>query len=397
MVAAETAFEWWQRSESSRKRCHNEEPPRDVEGAAWAFVQPRLDPGSHATTSVFGTGVSFIDAAILQCIHNQHATSVIPRGIISATRSRGSSSRLRRQPPVLEILGDHGSGKTWSLMALVARFLVATRRTRFSCSNDGAKENNRHDDDDDDDHEYDLDDECSCGAADTPPPTPQVILFDSNYGVYVVKLARVVRTLLLQEYQSKAEDDKECMTQDDPPDWCSAISDQLEYDLNECLSRFHIVTSDDLAGWVPILESIREHMERTLHTSGPTLLLWDGFLSEPLLLQTDAIKREVVRQLERLLTECSRCLAMTVVSTTTTPSATSEGAAAQQHTRGLTDWEKLVTRRIYLRRIVRRGSATTCSPADEPHHEQETHVATILGSTQQTTIPFSISEAGLPT
>jgi hypothetical protein len=389
MFPTETALEWWQRSERSRRRCHDdnddEEPPRDAVGAAWAFAQPRLEPGRHATTTtVNGTGVSFIDAALLQCIHNQQTTRVIPRVV------------HRRSPPVLEILGDHGSGKTWALLALAARFVVATRQSRFSCNDHGANENTRHDDDDQD---FDLDDEeRSCGTTDTPPPPiPQVILLDSNYGVHVLKLAHAVRTLLLQGYPSNCENDTESMTANDDPPSCSSMSDLLEYDLNECLSRIHIVTSDDLAGWVPILESIREHMERTVHFSGPTLLLWDGFLSEPHLLQTEAIKREVVRQLERLLAECSQSLAMAVVSTTTR--ATSLGAAAARpHGNGLTDWEKLVTRRIHLQRIIdHHTSATTGATADESQHEQETHVATILDSTQQTTIPFVISKAGLPT
>jgi hypothetical protein len=109
-------------------------------------------------------------------------------------------------------------GKTWTLLSLAARFVVATRKTRFA-SNDASREE---------------------ATPSSPPPSspqsqPYVILLDSKFDMTIPKLAYIVRSTLLRE---------------------PGITEHtLEMEIEGCLSRIHLATVDEMMdAWVPILE-----------------------------------------------------------------------------------------------------------------------------------------------
>jgi hypothetical protein len=233
----ETALDWFQRSQRKRAAART---PTDPSSAAWNFVR--------CGTS----GIAPIDAAWKTPSANPNLPIVVVEGTV---------------------------GKTWTLISLAARFVVATRPSRFARS--------RNDDE-------------------TPPSQdehllPQVVLLDSNYDVTIRKIAQVVRATLLRQQGMNNEDD----------------GSLLEQDLECCLGRIHIATVDNLLGWVPVLECLRyklkQHGEEQLPPT-TTLVLWDGLLSESSRSSYDSSqKMEVLRQVSRLLQDCpSIALVVTV-------------------------------------------------------------------------------------
>jgi hypothetical protein len=261
----------------SRRRRAAAATPQDPASAAWAFVRP--------TSAAGGTGIAFLDAAL-----------------------RRRPSRADNALPVVEIRGD--VGKTWTLVSLAARFVVATRPSQFA----------------------ERDESSSWTTA-----LPQVVVLDSKYDVTTSKLAYAVRSTLLRRLSNSSRE-------------------VFERDMEDCLGRIHVATADDIGGWVPLLEALRCSLT-PLESDTPTLVLWDGFLSEPG--QTEASRMEVVRQLDRLVEECS----VLVVTT---------GQTAQP------SWERFVTHRIRLERNLSTDSG----------HE---FLATVHGAR----IPFSISLSGV--
>jgi hypothetical protein len=206
----ETALEWQKRSK--RKRAL-EEIPNSPSSTAWAFFRP----------AVMGTGIAFLDAA------------------------------LRRQTPdqlpVVELTGD--LGKTWSLLTLAARFVVATRPSQF------------------------------VNVTDETASLPRVIVFDSTSDLSTSKLTYVVRSTLLRVSTS----DKE----------------SFQRDMECCLGRLHIASLYGLTESVPILETLRAWLASSA-PEHPTLVLWDGFLDDS---YDESSHAEVIRQLGRVLHDCT--------------------------------------------------------------------------------------------
>jgi hypothetical protein len=309
----ESAYDWWQRS----KRQHScaTASPKDPGTAAWAFCRP--------TSANGGTGIAFVDSA-LRRQRQQHGVATTTAIAVGATTSHCSL-------PVVDIRGDSFTGKTWTVVSLAARFAVATRQSQFP--------------------EVQEDDSLS----------PQVILLCSNYDVTVPKLSYAVRSMLLRKLSSSQVEGTAASQE------CTDPSEVFESDMNDCLSRIHIATAEDLSGWVPVLETIRQQLSQPASTDHPTVLLWDGFLSEPH--QNEAARMEVVRQLERLLLECSILL----ITTTT----------GNSYRRGR-EWDRFVTHRI---RLDRNDTGTTSASGNKQHE----YMATVYGAQ----IPFSISSAGI--
>ena len=338
----ESAFDWWQRSNRARA-VSSAAPPTDPASAAWAFCRP-----ISSSRAAAGTGIAFIDAALLRQQQQQ----------------RMPVSSL----PVIDIRGGESTGKTWTMLSLAARFAVATRPSQF---NDPAISNNNY---------Y----ETENAAENHNVLLPQVIILDSKYDVTIPKLSYAVRSTLLRKMSSSTQQPDD----DDPHNITQQQEDSataFERDMKDCLSRIHVGTIDDgdLAGWVPLLECIRHQLtEATAASEHPTLILWDGFLSEQQQQQSnnsggEAARMEVIRQLERLLLECSDVL---LVTTTT-------GSINQYRPR---EYERLVTHRIRLDRNETSSSSSTVllSSGSSSNHE---YLATVHG----TQIPFSISMAGI--
>jgi hypothetical protein len=215
---------------------------------------------------------------------------------------------LRRQLPdrcpVMDLRGD---GKTWTIVSLAARFVAATRISQFATT--------QHNNDD---------------------PQPQVILLDSTLDVTVEKLAYCVRGTLLRQLESES------------------VCDLFEEDMNDCLSRIHIATHTN--DWVPLLETIRQQLA-PFSSDHPTLILWDGFLQWDD--DSEASRMEIIRQMARLIDECSVVVVLTTMSHRTF------------------DWDRFVTHRIRLQK----NESTS-------GHE---YVATVQGAQ----IPFSITLSGI--
>jgi hypothetical protein len=280
----ETAWEWLQRS--NRERASAETPKNDPSSAAWAFIRS----GS--------SGIAPIDAAWSKVSNNNNGGS--------------SSGSNKNGLPVVSLEGM--VGKTWMLISLAARFVVATTNSKFPPASATQQQSQSQ-------------------SSTSPPSLPQVVILDSTYDVTTSKIANVVRSTLLR--QPGIEE--------------SAIDKDLEC----CLSRIHVATVDDMAGWVPVLEALRCELKNTT-ADHPTLVLWDGFLQD---VGDESGQMEVIRQLTRLLQDCSVALVTTA-----------------RHNRTLDSYQRLVSHRIRLERY----SGKDC-------------VAIVHGAR----IPFSLSLGGI--
>jgi hypothetical protein len=208
--------------------------------------------------------------------------------------------------PVIHLMGD--VAKTWTLLSLAARFVVQTRSSQFSSS-----------------------------SADV---LPQVLLLDSNQEVNASKLAHVVRSTLLRHINTSMADARE--------------ERQFADDLQGCCERIHVARSCHSTDWVPLLECWR-HQLAPWTSDHPTLILWDGFWEH----DDDVARMEIVRQLSRLLEQCSVVL-----------------VTASSIQRNF-EWDRFITQRVRLQRNSLTGG-----------HE---YIATV----QASQIPFSISASGI--
>jgi hypothetical protein len=273
-----------------------------------ALAQVPTDPSSAAwafvrpSSSAGGSNLAFLDTAL----RRQTATD---------------------QLPVIDVRGD--CCKTWTVVTLASRFAVATRPSQFESTVQTTTTTT------------------TTTTIDNDPPAslPQVIVLDSTHDVTTAKLAYTVRSNLLRQSGSSSPAD-------------------FQRDTESCLARIHLATADDVSGWVSLLEALRSKLA-PVSSEYPTLVLWDGFLSEP---HDEAGRMEVIRQLARLVQECS------VLLVTTTN--------RMQH-----DWDKFVTHRIKLDR----NHAAVVSGAVGPNGQQHEYMATVHGSR----IPFSVSLAGI--
>jgi hypothetical protein len=210
---------------------------------------------------------------------------------------------------VIDVRGD--CCKTWTVVSLASRFAVSTRASQFQ----------------------------KPSVTEDATSIPQVFVLDSTHDVTTAKLAYAVRSNLLRQASGSSN----------PGDF--------QKDTDECLARIHVATVDNISGWVSLLEALRCKLS-PLSSEHPTLVLWDGFLSEP---HNEASRMEVIRQLARLVQECSVLLL-----------TTSSGNRKFE-------WDKFVTHRIKLDRN---------HAASVDGHE---FLATVHGAR----IPFSLSLAGI--
>jgi hypothetical protein len=439
----ETALEWWERSQQQKsQRCYcrrnnnndrdaDGQPPNDASVAAYKFCCPT------STDHESGTGISYIDAALT----DPPLTTTTTTTTISEQQDTGDhnirhwdGTQRKTNLPVIDISGDSGTGKTWTLLTLAARFVVRTRSSSLYPPH------------------HIRSGRTVAAEDDTTPPSPQVILFDSKYEVSVSKLAQIVQSMLL----------KIPISDDDVDEKEDAIA-ILENDMVDCLRRIHITTTDDMSGWVPILETLRHSLLSPPPTTHPhhqpqppphpvmmTLILWDDFLSEPILtaaatttttssaaavsstsfssldpiLQQQqqlpkimtgattvtAIRMDVVRQLERLLLECPVFLVTT--TSTANYSGTTTTKRRRRRTIGRECWDRLVTHRIHLEHhhhVSGRTIATVPAVEKNDHDDNDDattnvmelvhhhdYIATVgTGTHHPTSIPFSISNSGI--
>jgi hypothetical protein len=174
IVKTETALDWFNRSQRKRAAA---ETPTDPSSAAWAFLR--------------GT------------------SGITPLDTVWRTPSANSSL------PVVVLEGQ--IGKTWTLLSLAARFVVATRNSSFASSDEESSPPS------------------SLYSNNSDNQQPQAILLDSNFDMTLPKLAYIVRSTLLRESQVNEHN--------------------LDQELEECLSRIHFATVDEINdAWVPILE-----------------------------------------------------------------------------------------------------------------------------------------------
>ena len=279
----ETALNWFERCQRQRESAQT---PHDPSSAAWTFIRSGT------------SGIAPVDAAWKNAANNNSTT----------TGSTGSLPVVAMDGPV---------GKTWTLISLAARFVVATRPSRFGTTTSTESSN---------------DTPSTCSSSSSSSSLPQVVILDSTYDITASKVAYVVRSTLLRQpgiQEASIPQDLEC-----------------------CLSRIHIATVDDLAGWVPVLEAMKYALQQQQQTAPqhPTLVLWDGYLSES---NDESQQKEVERQLTRLLA-CNVALVV----------------ARNQYKK--LEWE--TTQRIRLER-----------------HKGKDCVATVNGAR----IPFSLSLGGI--
>lgn len=212
--------------------------------------------------------------------------------------------------PIVEIRGGHRTGKTATLITLAAKFVAETRPSRFN-----EKE------------------------ADTRQELPQVVIFDSNLDMTPSRLLCSVRSALLRQSSGGT----------------TLSEDALERETILCMSRIHVICSEDMSGWVPALESLRLRLS-LVPSDHPTLLLWDDFMCS----NSEVTERmEVIRQLTRLTRECTLLLITTKLPT-----------------RKFTLWDKNVTQRITLEQV---------------NTGEHAFVATV----QNTRTPYSITAGGV--
>lgn len=313
----ETAYDWmlrWRRNQSMSLI------PTDPSSAAWTFLRPHAEATvtvGDCNNSTRGTGINFID-------------SVLKRRICSTIQK--SEPINTNTIPVISIYGEQG--KTWTLISLAARFLVATRPSKFP-------EYQRK-------KQHDAFRRSSTSNAAHQNDVPNVIVLDSKHDITICKLIYVIRSTLLRDMSSSNVNEVELKT-------------TFEEDMEDCLSRIHIATiSEDPAGWIPILECIRVQL-LPLSSVHPTLILWDGYLSEPC--WTESIKLNIVRQVEYLLRECTVFMVMT-----------SSSLFRKR------EWERFVTDRIRL---------------DWKSSKIDTDLSELEAIVNGTIIPFSISSAGI--
>ena len=272
----ETALDWFQRSQKSKTIV-----PTDPTTAAHAFMK------GHAST-----GIAFIDEAL-------QATTM-------------SGARKKSQAPLLELVGNSHNSSTnnhskkknkttadmsscspasWTLISLAARFAVATRPSKYRNLTTHLVTGDAAVDDDDEQHEQQQQLEL----------LPNVILIDSFHSIDIHDLVAAVRGTLLLD---------------------GVIDEDIDLELEQCLTRIHIMFLSDTIPIVAGLEALRCKFQSQPPQSDtmvvdfdapnvPNLLLWDNFLTT---IPDKTGKQEIIRQLLRLWRETTNN--MVVVSTT---------------------------------------------------------------------------------
>ncbi|KAG7357311.1 hypothetical protein IV203_001999 [Nitzschia inconspicua] len=339
----ESALDWYQRCKRRSRRHHNNESldlpwwaeGYTVNGEAAAAAAAAAGGGGAVNKNMLNpalrflwgatSGIAPIDAAWKQAI----ASSV--KRLLSMDTVVDPLTVPPPPPPAILLEGPSGCGKTWMLLTLAARFLVATRPSAWK--------------------EQSVETECKHTATDFDAQNrtaslshssmmlPEVIFMDSNFDFCISKMACIIRCTLLREYDRIAKKDGNTfasassttvtMDLDVDGEEEQRLMHRVEQDLEECLSRVHIVQVDyGSTNWVPVLEVLRHQLAlRKVHglnsqqqegmlsdsmapsftdsfmkpNDTPTLLLWDGFLEDIVGRNEEINRREVFLQMSRLL------------------------------------------------------------------------------------------------
>lgn len=363
----ETALDWWERSRASTRIV-----PTDPVTAAQAFLRGDIS-----------SGIGFLDEALL-------------------ATSGTTKHSCRREAPIVELLEMAATTKTatpgtvscscsgaatWTLISLAARFVVATRPSKFvapllltepqsqSLLSTSTTTTN-----------------ATFSTQTSIHKLPKVILIDPFHSISIKDLVSAVRgTWLLQEEQLMDDDTGEPNV--------SNVETLAEAVVEECLSRIHFLfPSPDTMSTVAVLEALQCQLSsgdsnensgsddkgnnnntgRGRDSQNNDLLLWDSFLST---IPDKNGKQEVIRQLMRLWRDTN--LMMVVAST-----------------RGYSELDdSCVTCRIRLEQAtIASAAAGEEDDDDDRHHEphrQHSHKATLLGSKLQHVVPFTIGTAGI--
>jgi hypothetical protein len=328
---------------SNESVCNVYQSTDNPTNAAWAFCHPN---SQHHRNS--GTGINCIDVALTMSTSSQSSSSNTTEttpAAITATTSINTSI-------VMDISGDVATGKTSTILTLASQFLVRTRVKKLSKDDDVASKVVIQQND------------IVLPQAPPPSPTnvseqmevaiqqqqhqPQVILFDTNRNSTscVRRVCDMLYTMIFDEYSEAKEDI--LPTMDGSVD---RFHNAIQMEVSECLQRLQIARVNEFQDYIAILETLRYEMvhKQYLH---PTLVLWDDFLDEPILTTTTttasngsasvynaacmtnptavsstmdtyrssaseivAIRMDVIRQLERLVSECQNTILVTTSST----------------------------------------------------------------------------------
>lgn len=213
------------------------------------------------------------------------------------------------QLPVIDLRGT--VGKTTTLSSLAARFVVSTRPTQFQTQSNGVTDDRRS--------------------------IPRAIILDTLHGMSLSKIVYVVRAALLRQLKTDSDEQS------------------FQDDMEGCLERIHILTTDNPSEWISILEGLRCDLEQSADDF-PTLILWDDFLADA---GEEATRMEIIRQITRLLESCSTVL------------VTASSAPRRQ------EWNKHVSHRARL------------------DHQEALGDREFLATVNGAQIPFSISSSGV--
>ena len=355
----ETALDWWQRSRQYQQRqAKLLEQAKTPSAAAHAFVLQPLT-----------ARLPFLVSQEPQIQQQQSSSSSL-----TGRRNNGPSKRRRRNgflTPLVECSGL--IGKTTTLLTLATQYVVQTRPSRFSSFRNNNNNNNNNNGKN----------RCANTGGDDGVATvlPQVFILDSTWEISAPQIQRMVRSFLLRDYDTMATatggttastndeegtaksttttegdesttvplhaDDRHTNTNDD-----TDVVERLAADCRSCTERIHVACADEntSAGWLPILESLSEHLSGTSRYH-PTLVLWDG-LGE---LQRDAHGTELQRTILRLVRE----FRVMVVYTTTHPLSRTK----------YREWDDRLTHRIRLERApTAAGDGATATTPDFVAH-----------------------------
>lgn len=368
-MRSETALDWFRRSQRHRnngqtkRRRRNGSPTgsslswndndeRDDDGTSSdsSDVHAATDPSTAAWRFLrYGkSGIAPIDAAWKRSRDDRRACQKNRTGPGNARASPHPPLFL---PPVTVLEGPKDVGKTLMLLTLAARFVVATRSSRYKDVGDGKRKsvearNKRQQGDQGSASVSPNNDEADEDSNNDSDDRPNVLLLDSAYDFSVAQLVTVIRSTLEREQQRQRarrihprgrppkgrqrnaahkdspgfnggyNGDTQHHYQHDPERELTHEFERqekerssLQKDMEDCLSRIHVIQVDNgSTGWVPMLEVLTHRLSenrrrrcgygRTFNSLRPTemepftvgppmLLLWDGFLSDVVLSSND--------------------------------------------------------------------------------------------------------------
>lgn len=469
-VLTETGWEWYQRSRQRRQR--RKEPPENPSAAAWAFVR-----GS--------TGITFLDAALRSSSRTTlsapmsktaHTTTAQSTFVLHPTGTGEDHAVL----PVIDVRGISGVGKTWTIITIIARYVTATRPSRFLRGHDSTattttttsttttsdspvitatttRDEPKNRDESSPTQPYFQQELDSQYSPLLQPQLPQVIVLDSQLDITPSKLAYAIRACLLRErHQHYHQHDQQQQQQQQqqrrghrPQNYSDNYHDneeRLAQELQDCLRRIHVATTP--TDWPALLEHLRSQLQpssaatavgvpgggttATTRTNAtimnnilgeygatdtphhPTLVVWDGFLSERDTIRSERARMPILTSLQRWLEDGTVWM---VITTTTAASSWNGGSSLSPAYSN--EWERRITHRIWLQPSntgniipVQQGArhrvttnetdtnhAATTAPAATTTTIHATHtsgVATILmDKFSHPPYPFTITVAGI--